>query len=120
MGLAPPTGEHVGEMLAPNGWPEFDEDISFDRADQYMQVLRQVSETSDNCRRQQLETFDGDVWAGSASGAAHREVRTLIDALVTLQTGLATVITCHRNIAGSILQAKSDIYDNVELAQTKI
>ncbi|SOX52560.1 secretion protein EspK [Mycobacterium ahvazicum] len=120
MGLAPPTGEHAEKMLAPNGWPESDEDINFDRAAQYMQVLRTVSDVADNCHRQQLAIFDGDVWSGSASGAANRQVGTLIEALTSLQDGLATVITWHRNIGRSIIQAKSDIYDNVEVAETKI
>ncbi|WAC90481.1 secretion protein EspK [Mycobacterium sp. Aquia_213] len=120
MGLAPPTGEYAAEMLAANGWPEIDEDLNFDRAEQYMQVFRQVSGVADDCRRQQFDTFDGDVWSGSASGAANREVGTLIEALATLQSGLATVITWHRYIARSVIQAKSDIYDNVELAQRKI
>lgn len=120
MGLAPPTGEHAEKMLAPNGWPESDEDINFDRAAQYMQVLRTVSEVADNCHRQQLAIFDGDVWSGSASGAANSQVGTLIEALTSLQDGLASVITWHRNIGRSIIQAKSDIYDNVEVAETKI
>ncbi|MEE3067238.1 MAG: hypothetical protein VYA67_25445 [Actinomycetota bacterium] len=120
MGLAPPTGEYAAEMLAPNAWPESDEDINFDRAEQYMRVLRQVSDVADNCRHQQLEIFDSDVWSGSASGAADREVGTLVEALTTLQNGLATVITWHRNIARSIIQAKSDIYDNVDVAERKI
>ncbi|MEZ0353966.1 hypothetical protein [Mycobacterium sp. pR1184] len=120
MGLAPPTGEHAEKMLAPNGWPESDEDINFDRAAQYMQVLRKVSDVADNCRHQQLEIFGSDVWSGSASGAANRQVGTLIEALASLQDGLATVITWHRNVGRSIIQAKSDIYDNVEVAETKI
>lgn len=120
MGLAPPVGEYVEEMLTPDGWPEFDEDINFDRAEHYMQVLRQVSDVADNCSRQRLATFDGGVWMGGAAGAANREVGMLIDALTTMQNGLAAVITWHRNTAVAIIQAKSDIYDNVEVAQNKI
>ncbi|MEE6134924.1 hypothetical protein SKC41_01095 [Mycobacterium sp. 050128] len=120
MGLAPPTGEYAVEMLAPNAWPESDEDVNFDRAEQYMRVLRQVSDVADNCRHQQLEIFDSNVWSGSASGAADSEVGTLVAALATLQNGLATVITWHRTIARSIIQAKSDIYDNVDVAERKI
>jgi hypothetical protein len=120
MGLARPTGEYAEQMLAPNGWPEADEDASDDRAQQYIQVLRQAAEVLDSCRREQLEIFEGDVWSGGAANAADGQLGTNIDALTTLLDGLATVITWHRHIAESVLQAKLDINDNVESAHEQI
>ncbi len=120
MGLARPTGEYAEQMLAANGWPEADEDASYDRAQQYVQVLRQAAEVLDGCHREQLEIFDGGVWSGSAARAADGQLGTTLDALTALLDGLATVITWHRHIAGSVLQAKLDINDNVESAHEQI
>lgn len=120
MGLARPTGEYAEPMLAANGWPEADEDANYDRAQQYMHVLRQVADVSDHCRHAQLEIFDGGVWSGAAASAADGQLGNGFDALTTLLDGLATVITWHRHIAGSILQAKLDITDNVECAHEQI
>jgi hypothetical protein len=120
MGLARPTGEYAEQMLAPDGWPEADEDANYDRAQQYIHVLRQAAEVSDHCHRGQLDIFDGGVWTGGAASAADRQLGKSVDALMTLLDGLATVITWHRHIAGSILQAKFDITDNVEGAHEQI
>jgi hypothetical protein len=120
MGLARPTGEYAEQMLAANGWPEADEDAGYDRAQQYIHVLRQTAEVLDSCRREQLEIFEGDVWSGGAASAADGQLGTNIDALTTLLDGLATVITWHRHIAESVLQAKLDINDNVESAHEQI
>ncbi len=47
MCIAKPTGEHVGLMLDPGGWPEADEDIFYVRAQQYSQTLRQITHVLD-------------------------------------------------------------------------
>ncbi|SPM38339.1 hypothetical protein MNAB215_516 [Mycobacterium numidiamassiliense] len=120
MGLARPTGDYAEQMLAPEGWPEAGEDANYERAERYMHVLRQVADVSDHCRREQLDIFDGGVWTGGAATAADRQLGTGVDALTALLEGLATVITWHRHIAGSILQAKFDIIDNVEAAHEQI
>ncbi|ORW87513.1 hypothetical protein AWB92_24120 [Mycobacterium sp. IEC1808] len=117
MGLARPTGEYAEQMLEPDGWPAVDEDAYFDRAQEYTRVLRQVTDVLENCRHQQGEIFDGGVWSGGAAGAANGELGMIVGELATLQGSLATVITWHRYIAGSIIQAKSDITDNVEGTQ---
>jgi ESX secretion-associated protein EspK len=120
MGITKPTGGHAEQMLEPGGWPEVDEGTLYDRADEYAQVLRQVTEVLEICRHQQTEVFDGGVWSGGAADAANGELGTEIGELVTLQNGLATVITWDRHVALSIVQAKSDITDNVEAAHTQI
>jgi hypothetical protein len=120
MYLPRPTGEYVEQMLAPNGWPGVDEDAYYDRAQRYTQVLRRVSDVLDSCLRERGEVFDGGVWSGSAAGAAGRQMGAIVEALTTLEYGLATVITWHRYIAGSIIEAKSDISDNVAGAHKEI
>jgi hypothetical protein len=120
MGVAKPTGGYVEQMLDPGGWPDVDEQAFYDRAQQYTQVLRQATDVLGTCQHQQAEIFDGGVWSGSAAGAANGELGTLIGEMATLQNGLATVITWHKHIAVTIVQAKSDVTDNVVCAHRTI
>jgi hypothetical protein len=113
MGVAKPTGGYAEQMLDPGGWPDVDEQAFYDRAQQYTQVLRQVTDVLETCQHQQAEIFDGGIWSGSAAGAANGELGTLIGEMMTLQNGLATVVTWHKHIALTIVQAKSDVTDNV-------
>lgn len=120
MGIAKPTGAYSEQMLEPGGWPEVDEDALYDRAVEYTQVLREVTDVLDTCRYQRNEIFGGGVWSGGAASAADGELGTNINELMTLQNGLATIITWDRYTAQSIEQAKSDITENVETAQQQI
>lgn len=96
MCIAKPTGEHVGLMLDPGGWPEADEDIFYVRAQQYSQTLRQITHVLDTCRQQRLHVFEGGVWSGGAANAANGALGANIDQLMTVQDHLATVIAWHR------------------------
>ncbi|KLO34914.1 hypothetical protein ABW17_25030 [Mycobacterium nebraskense] len=120
MGVAKPMSEYAAQMLAPDAWPEVDEDNYYDRAQQYTEVLRQVTAVVETCQHEQSEIFDGGFWSGGAAAAAKSELGTNIDELKKLQNGLATVITWHRYIADSVSQAKWDVSDIVEAAQTQI
>jgi hypothetical protein len=120
MGITRPTGGYAEEMLDPGGWPEVDEDTFYDRAQEFTQVLRQVTEVLETCQQQQGQIFDGGIWSGGAAEAANGELGTNIGELMTLQNGLATVITWHSYIAESIVQAKSNISDNVVGAHKQI
>lgn len=120
MNIAKPTGGYAEQMLEPGGWPEINEAALYDRAQEYTEVLRQVTDILESCQHQQGEIFDGGVWSGGAANAANGELGTDIGELVTLQNGLATVITWERYAALSIVQAKSDITDNVEAASRQI
>lgn len=113
MSLAKPTGGYAEQMLDPGGWPEVDEQVFYDRAQQYTQVLRDVTDVLEACQSQRTEIFDTGTWSGSAADAANTQLGTLIDGLVTLQHGLATVITWHKYVAQAVVRAKSDITDNV-------
>lgn len=83
-------------------------------------MLRQVTDVLEACQSQRSEIFDAGIWSGSAAGAANTQLGTLIDGLVTLQNGLATVITWHKYVARTIVQAKSDVTDNVVEAHRTI
>ncbi len=120
MGIGRPTGEYAGQMLEPGGWPEANEDTFYDRALEYNQVLRKVTDVMDSCRHQQVEVFEGGVWSGGAANAANGALGTNLNQMSTLQDYLATVITWHRHIAGLLVQAKSDIGNNVDGAQREI
>jgi hypothetical protein len=120
MGVARPTGGYAEQMLDPGGWPDVDEQAFYDRAQQYTQVLRQVTDVLETCQHQQTEVFDGGIWSGSAAGAANGELGTLIGEMATLQNGLSTVITWHKYVALTIVQAKSDVTDNVVEAHRTI
>jgi hypothetical protein len=119
MGIEKPTGEYAEQMLA-GGWPEVDENAFYDRAREYTQVLQQVTEALQTCQHQRAEIFDRGIWLGGAAGVANGDLGTKIDALVTLQNGLETVIAWQKQIAGSIEQAKSAISDNVYGANRQI
>ncbi len=120
MGIARPTGEYAEQMLDPGGWPESAEDTHYDRAQEYNQVLRQVTDVLDTAQQQKGEVFEGGVWSGSAANAANGALGTNINEMRTLQDYLATVITWHRHIGDLIAQAKSDIGTNVDTAQREI
>jgi hypothetical protein len=120
MGVAKPTGGYAEQMLDPGGWPDVNEQVFYDRAQQYTQVLHQVTDVLETCRHQRAEIFDGGIWSGSAAGAANGELGTLIGEMTTLQNGLATVITWHKYVALTIVQAKSDVTDNVVEAHRTI
>lgn len=120
MGVAKPMSEYAAQMLSPDAWPELDEDTYYDRARQYTEVLRQVTDVLETCQHEQSDIFDGGFWSGGAATAAKNELGANIDELKKLQTGLATVITWHRFIADSIAWAKWDVSDIVESAQAQI
>ncbi|OBA71730.1 hypothetical protein A5641_10285 [Mycobacterium sp. 1554424.7] len=107
-------------MLDPGGWPEVDEDALHDRAHEYTQALRQVTEVLETCQRQRGEIFDGGIWSGAAAGAANGELGTNIGELVRLQDALARVITWNRYVAAATVEAKTEISDNVEAADHQI
>lgn len=120
MGIAKPFGGHAEQMLDPDAWPEADEDVLFDRAHAWTQILHQVAEVLGATRRQRAEMFEADGWSGAAAAAADGELSGNIDELVALQNMLATVITWQRYVAGTIFEAKAAISDNVEIANQRI
>ena len=120
MGLAKPTGEYVGSMLDADGWPDVDEDLFRDRAEELAGVLRQINDVAESCLRQRSEIFDEGIWSGGAAKAANAEFQTRIDGLTALQNGLSAVINWHNYIVASIVQAKADVTDNVDNACQQI
>lgn len=107
-------------MLDADGWPDVDEDLFRDRADELAGVLRQVDDVTETCLRQRSEIFGDGIWSGGAAGAANAEFQTRIDGLTALRNGLSAVINWHRYVVDSIVQAKSDITDNLDGACQQI
>ncbi|MEZ0350519.1 secretion protein EspK [Mycobacterium sp. pR1184] len=120
MSIVRPTGRYAEQMLAPNGWPQVDEDALYDRAREYTGVMSGVTAVLEACQHEQISIFETGVWTGGAAGAADDELATRINDLTTLQRHLARVIAWHWDIAGSVGRAKSEIGDNVELAHRRI
>ncbi|WP_373235201.1 secretion protein EspK, partial [Mycobacterium marinum] len=120
MSIAKPTGEHVGLMLDPGGWPQADEDLFYVRAQQYNQTLHHITRIVDTCRQQRLHVFDGGVWSGGAANAANGALGATIDQLMTVQDRLATVISWHRYVGDVVGQAKAEIGNHVDAAHREI
>src|SRR6185437_9907003 len=120
MGIARPTGEYAESMLSPGGWPDANEDSYYERAQQYNQMLLKVTDVLDAVKRQKIGVFEGGVWSGTAANAANGALGSNLNQIMTLQDYLATVITWHRHIGDLIVQAKSDIEDNVDSTQREI
>ncbi|QUR69436.1 secretion protein EspK [Mycobacterium spongiae] len=114
MGITRPAGAYAVPMLEPGGWPEANEDTFYDRAQEYIQVLRNVTDVMETCQRQRGEVFEGGIWSGGAASAANGALGANINQMMTLQDYLATVITWHRHIGGLVAQAKADIGNNVD------
>ncbi|WP_275578840.1 hypothetical protein [Mycobacterium riyadhense] len=95
-----------------------DEDTFYDRAQEYNQVLRKVTDVMDATRHQQVKSSRWGL-VGRAATAANGALGANLNEMSTLQDYLATVITWHRHIAGLIVQAKSEIGNNVDGAQRK-
>ncbi|CQD17193.1 ESX-1 secretion-associated protein EspK [Mycobacterium lentiflavum] len=120
MSIVKPTGQYAEQMLGPNGWPQVDEDTFYDRAREYTRVMSEITAVLEACQHEQISIFETGVWTGGAAGAAGGELATRIDELTTLQRHLARVVAWQRDIAGSVVRAKSEIGDNVELAHRQI
>ncbi|MEE6179997.1 WXG100 family type VII secretion target [Mycobacterium sp. 050134] len=120
MGIERPTGPYAGQMLDPDAWPEVDEDTFYDRAQQYTQVLHELTTVLEACQHQSNQVFNGGIWSGGAANAARGEIETIVGELDNLQSDLATVITWHRQTAQAVAHAKSIVGDNVEAAQKQI
>lgn len=120
MSIAKPTGRYAEQMLEPNGWPQVDEDTLGDRAQEYTRVLSHVTAVLEACQHEQIEIFEVGTWTGGAADAAGGELGTRIDELTTLQSDVVRAITWHRDIAGWVARAKSEVSDNVELAHRQI
>lgn len=120
MGMARPIGEYAERMLEPGGWPQVDEDAFYDRARQYLGVLRQVTDVMQTCQQQQGEIFNGGMWSGGAADAADGELGAHIDQLMRLQDDLATVVSWHNHVGRLSVQTKLNITDSVEAAHNEI
>ncbi|EUA94015.1 ESX-1 secretion-associated EspK domain protein [Mycobacterium ulcerans str. Harvey] len=51
-------GGYFDQLLEPGGWPEIDEDAFYERAQEFTQVLRQVTEVLESCQQRRTQVFD--------------------------------------------------------------
>ena len=83
--MATPTGEYAEQMLDPDGWPEVNEETYHDRAQQYTEVLRQVTEVLETCQHKRVR-FSRWYLVGRCADAANGELGTKIDELMRCKT----------------------------------
>ena len=71
MGKSKPSGPHAAEMTGPGAWPETDEDVFTDRANELSGILSKVDAALSTWQGHQATIFNGvHVWSGDASKAA--------------------------------------------------
>ena len=67
MGKAKPSGPYAGEMTGPGAWPETDEDIYTNRAEELGRIRTAVTDALVTWENHQASIFNGvHVWSGDA------------------------------------------------------
>ncbi|MBO0677349.1 secretion protein EspK [Mycolicibacterium sp. S2-37] len=120
MGMVRPSGGHADRMLEPGGWPDTDEDVLYDRAGRFGDVLRDVTHVLDTSREQRTQVFDGGIWTGFAADGAAGALDAQIGRLTTLRDDVTGAIDWHDQVAGSVVIAKTYIGENVDTANQRI
>ena len=122
MGKARPTGPHAGEMTGAGAWPETDEDIYTNRANELGGISdRRSTDALMTWQSHQATIFNGvHVWSGDASKAAGAAVDGATKALKEHQQQLRDAIEWCNDAAGNIVSAKDTITSNVTAGQQEI
>src|SRR6478735_6273977 len=121
MGKSKPSGPHSAEMTGPGAWPETDEDVFNERANQLSGILTKVDSALSNWQGHQATIFNGvHVWSGDASKAAGAAVEGATKALQDHAAQLRGAIDWCRNASSNIVVAKDTISTNVTVAQQEI
>src|SRR5262245_52023421 len=121
MGKARPSGPHAAEMTGPGAWPEADEDVFSERANELGGILNKVDAALTSWQGHQATIFNGvHVWSGDASKAAGAAVEGATKAMQDLAKQLRDAIEWCKTAAGDIIVAKDLITSNVTAAQEEI
>jgi len=120
MSIAKPSGKYADEMLEPGGWVEVGEQSLYDRAQEYMQILRQMTSSLEGLQHERGEIFDGGIFEGTAANAAKVKLDEVIDEFTCLQQHLVSAITWYQNAGDTVARTKSAIADRVHSAQQQI
>ena len=121
MGKARPSGPHAAEMTGPGAWPETDEDVFTQRANELGGVLTKVNAALTTWQGHQATIFNGvHVWSGDASKAAGAAVEGATKAMQNHAKQLTDAIAWCNNAATTIGVVKDTISSNVTAAQQEI
>ena len=120
MGKARPTGQYANEMAGPGAWPETDEDIYTNRANDLDGILRR-SRGLEEWQSHQASIFNGPhVWSGDASKQAGAAVDGATKAMQEHQQQLRDARDWCRNAASNIVNVKDTVTTNVAAGQQEI
>jgi hypothetical protein len=109
------------EMTAGAAWPAADEDTYRRRSEELTDTHTQVSGAREQWESHRHAVFGGDaVWSGRAADAAVAEIDSRTTAMGTLQRQLRTAADQAGAAASAITDAKSQVADNVRMAQQVI
>ena len=121
MGKAKPSGPYAAQMTGPGAWPETDEDVFNERANELTGVLTQVDAALSSWQGHQATIFNGiHVWSGDAAKAAGAAVESATKAMQDHANQLRDAITWCKTAATNIVVAKDTIASNVTAAQQEI
>lgn len=120
MSIEMPEGKYARVIVKDGAWPDVDENMLYDRANEFTRVLHDVTEVLDICREQRTQIFDGGLWSGEAAHIASKHMDHSTTQLASLQRSIAAVIDTHNRAASAIWEAKSTITDIVTTAEQRI
>jgi len=121
VGIARPDGPYSMEMTAGAAWPAADEDAYGRRSEELADTHTQVSGAREQWESHRQAVFGGDaVWSGRAADAAVAEIDSRTTAMGTLQRQLRTAADQAKAATAAITDAKSQVADNVRMAQQVI
>ena len=121
MGKGKPTGPHAAEMTGFGAWPETDEDVYTNRANELDGILSKVDAALGGWQSHQAAIFNGPhVWSGDASKQAGAAVDGAGKALQEHRQQLKDARDWCRNAAINIVNVKDTVTGNVEAGQHEI
>ena len=118
MGKGKPTGPHAAEMTGFGAWPETDEDVFTNRANELDGIISKVDAALGGRQSHQAAIFNGPhVWSGDASKQAGAAVDGAGKALQEHRQQLKDARDWCRNAAINIVNVKDTVTGNVEAGQ---
>ena len=116
-----PSGPYAAEMTGPGAWPEVEETVFEDRAQELGNTLGDLQGAIESWRQNQASLFNGNnVWSGGSSAEAGTAVEKHSGAMTAHEHQIRTAIKWCNDAASDIVGAKKVIIGNVHLAQAAI
>jgi len=108
-------------MTGPGAWPDTDEDVYTNRANELDGVLSKLDGALSGWQSHQASIFNGPhVWSGDASKSAGAAVDGATESLQEHQQQLRNARDWCRNAANNIIDVKDTVTTNVEAGQQEI